>query len=149
VLHQVRPILAVAASLATVVPAAALSTPVTVPHQRSTAGEKESRTPAQQKINSQILYEIYRLRGEAEMKGVPAGKTGVRIDMDGRALVDVRVKVTQESEKAVRRAGGTITSKSARYDTIIAWVPLRNLEKLAGNPAVRAIEPAADAITNR
>ena len=98
-LHQVRSILAVATVLATVVPSAALSIPVTAPHQRSAPDEKESRTPAQQKINSQILYEIYRLRGEAEMKGVPAGKTGVRVDKDGRALVDVRVKVTQESER--------------------------------------------------
>jgi len=47
--------------------------------------EKESRTPAQQKINSQLLFEIYRLRGEAERKGVPPGPTGVKIDALGRA----------------------------------------------------------------
>ena len=33
--------------------------------QRGGASEKDSRTPAQRKINSQLLYEIYRRRGEA------------------------------------------------------------------------------------
>ena len=37
------------------------------------AGEKASRTPAQQKIDSQLPYEIYRLRGDADRKGVPPG----------------------------------------------------------------------------
>jgi hypothetical protein len=53
------------------------------------AGEKERRTSAQQKINSQLLYEIYRLRGEAERNGVPPGPTRVKVDARGRALVDV------------------------------------------------------------
>src|ERR1700752_19605 len=52
--------------------------------------EKEGRTPAQQKINSQLLYEIYRRRGEDKAKGIPPGPTDVRIDARGRALVDVR-----------------------------------------------------------
>ena len=83
------------------------------------------------------------------MKGVPAGKTGVRVDKDGRALARCAGQGYAGIGKAVRRAGSAITSKSARDDSIIAWVPLRNLEKLAGNQAVCAIEPAADAITNR
>ena len=55
--------------------------------QLPSADEKEQRTPAQQKINSQLLYEIYRLRGEAAQKAVPPGPTGVKIDARGRALV--------------------------------------------------------------
>ena len=39
--------------------------------QPAVPSEKEARTPAQAKINSQILYEIYRRRGEADSKGVP------------------------------------------------------------------------------
>jgi len=118
------------------------------PPQPPPVSEKDGRTPAQQKIDSQVLYEIYRRRGEAAKKGVPPGSTGVKLDTKGRALVDVRVDVTPAIERAIRSAGGTIVSTSAAYHSIIAWVPLLKLESLAGNPAVRAIEPAAEAMTN-
>ena len=113
--------------------------------QRPTPSEKESRTLAQKKIDSQILYEIYRLRGEATKKNVPPGPTGVRLDKTGRALVDVRVEVTPALEKLVTTLGGTIQSTSREYRSIIAWVPLKNLERLAGDRAVHAIVPAAEA----
>jgi|SRR5207249_8512780 len=111
--------------------------------------EKEARTPAQQKINSQVLYEIYRRRGEAERKGVPPGDTLVRVDRAGRALVDVRVRVTPALERQIRRLGGRIVTTTPSLDSIVAWMPLLKLERLAESPAVRAIEPAATAMTVR
>lgn len=111
--------------------------------------EKDSRTPAQQKINSQVLYEIYRERGEAEAKHVPPGPTGVRIDGTKRALVDIRADVTPAMEEKVRSLGGTIESVSAQYRSIIAWVPLLRLEELARERAVHAIEPKAEAAIKR
>jgi hypothetical protein len=62
--------------------------------QNPVPSEKEARTPAQKKINSQILYEIYRRRGDDVRNGVPPGPTGVDVDARGRALVDVRADVT-------------------------------------------------------
>src|SRR5205814_6460947 len=56
--------------------------------------EKDQRTPAQRKIDSRLLYEIYRLRGVAVQKNVPPGPTGVKIDPKGRAHVDIRAVVT-------------------------------------------------------
>lgn len=123
--------------------------PVSLPVQRPAASEKESRTPAQQKINSQLLYELYRLRGEAKRKNVPPDPTGVKLDRKNRALVDVRATVTPALQKKVRTLGGTIESTSKEYRSIIAWVPLNKLERLAADPAVRAIEPAAQAFTNK
>jgi hypothetical protein len=111
--------------------------------------EKESRTPAQQKINSQLLYEIYRRRGEAERKGVPPGSTIVRVDGQGRALVDVRAGVTPALLNRIRRLGGSIVTTTAALDSIVAWMPLLKLERLAKTDAVRAIEPAAEARTDR
>ena len=35
---------------------------------------------------------------------------------------------------------------SSEYGSIVAWVPVNKLERLAADPAVRAIEPAARAI---
>jgi hypothetical protein len=113
--------------------------------QRPMPSEKESRTPAQQKIDSQLLYELYRLRGQAKQKQVPPDPTGVRIDGTGRALVDVRADLTPALEKKVTTLGGTIRSTSHEGRSIIAWMPLKKLERLADDPAVRAIVPAAEA----
>jgi hypothetical protein len=112
------------------------------------ASEKEARTPAQRKINSQLLYEIYRRRGEERRKGVPPGPTGVDVDGRGRALVDVRAEVTPALRQSIRSAGGVIMSSSAEHRSVIARVPLLRLERLAADAAVRFIEPAAKATTN-
>ncbi len=117
--------------------------------QRATLSEKDSRTPAQRKINSQLLYELYRFRGEAKQKNVPPDPTGVKLDRKGRALIDVRAEVTPALQKNVLALGGTIESTSSEYRSIIAWVPLNRLERLAADPAVRAIEPAAQASINK
>ena len=111
------------------------------------ASEKASRTDAQKKIASPLLFEIYRLRGEAEAKGVPPGPTVARLDDRGRALVDVRVAVTDERLGAFEALDGVIVSVSKSHDSIIAWLPLLKLEHIAEDDAVRAILPAAEAMT--
>jgi hypothetical protein len=114
----------------------------------SMQSEKESRTPAQRKIDSQLLYEIYRLRGEAKQKQVPEEPTLlVRFDAKRRALVDVRADVTPVLEKKLGKLGATIVSTSREYRSIIAWVPLLALERLADDRTVIAIQPAAQAKT--
>ena len=117
--------------------------------QQTVPSEKESRTPAQRKINSQLLYEIYRLRGEAARKQVPVGDTLVRIDAKKRALVDVRAEVTPARMKQLESFDSVVISTSVRYQSIVAWVPLLKLEELAADPVVRAIEPAAESTTNK
>jgi hypothetical protein len=117
--------------------------------QGASVSEKQARTPAQRKINSQLLIEIYRRRGQAAAKRVPAGATGVKIDEAGRALVDVRADVTPALESRVTALGGIIVSSSPEHRSTIAWVPLLRLERLAQHSTVRAIEPAAQATTAR
>lgn len=109
--------------------------------------EKDGRTPAQRKIDSQLLYELYRLRGQSKAKGVPDGPTGVRLDPKHRALVDLRAEVSPALQKRVTDLGATIVSTSVEYRSIIAWMPLSRLEQIAGDPAVHAIVPAAQATT--
>jgi hypothetical protein len=111
--------------------------------------EKAARTPAQQKINSQLLYEIYKRRGEAEEKQVPRETTGVRIDADGRALVDIRAEVSASLLRTIVHVGGRVVATSAPDRSVIARVPVLRLETLAADPAVRFIEPAAEATTQR
>src|SRR4051794_31263580 len=101
-----------------------------VPGARVQSSEKESRTPAQRKINSQLLYEIYRLQGTAARKQVPPGPTIVRIDAKKRALVDVRSVVTPALRKKILAAGSAIVSSSTELHSIVAWIPLLQLERL-------------------
>jgi hypothetical protein len=114
--------------------------------QTPSVGEKSGRTPAQQKINTQILFEIYRARGEAVQKGVPP-ETGIRVDARGRTVVDVRAPVTAALLNSIRRLGGVVVSSSSAHESILARIPLLKLETLAADPAVKFIEPAAEATT--
>jgi len=117
--------------------------------QAPVPSEKELRTDAQKKIDSQVLYEIYRAQGLAAEKRVPPDPTGVRIDEKKRALIDVRAPVTAALSDAIAKLDGTVVSSSAQYNSTIAWIPLLKLEQLADNPAVVAIQPAAEATTQR
>src|SRR5262249_11703881 len=109
--------------------------------QSPAAGEKARRTPAQQKIDSQLLFEIYRARGEAERRHVPPDPTGVQIDALGRAFVDVRAPVTPELHRRIRRLGGVVVSSSAPHQSTLARIPVLKLETLAAEASVRFIEP--------
>ena len=102
---------------------------------------RDARTLAQQKINARVLTAIYHRRGDAKGKTVPASAARVQVDRHGRALVDVRAQVRPELEKKIKALGGIVLSTSRTYDSIVGWMPLQTLERLAADPTVRAIEP--------
>jgi len=116
--------------------------------QEPSINRQGARTPAQQKINAQILYEIDRARGKVAKETAPL-ETGVRIDAQRRALVDVRAPVTAALQRTIRRLGGVVLSTSPAHESTIARVPLLKLETLAADPTVKFIEPAAEATTLR
>jgi hypothetical protein len=80
---------------------------------------------------------------------VPRETTGVRIDADGRALVDIRAEVSASLLRTIVHVGGRVVATSAPDRSVIARVPVLRLETLAADPAVRFIEPAAEATTQR
>ena len=104
---------------------------------------RDARTVAQKKINSRVLSAIYRRRGDVRGKAVAKEPSTVQVDRHGRALVDVRAQVRPDLEKKIKALGGIVVSTSSTYDSIVGWVPLQTLERLATDPGVRAIEPAA------
>jgi hypothetical protein len=109
--------------------------------------EKESRTPAQKKINSQLLYALKQKRGIT--KGVPTEPIKIELDREGRALVDINANVTTEVLAQIRKLGGAVISDDARYHTIRAGLALEKLEALAKRKDVMFIAPAALAMNNR
>lgn len=111
------------------------------------ASEKDQRSKAAQKIDSQLLYALYARRGESAERGTPT-ETTVEVDPDGRTLIDVRAEVTPQLEKQVRDLGGTIVSNSTTHRSILTRFPLERLEELASSPDVSFVQPASPAVTN-
>jgi hypothetical protein len=110
--------------------------------QRHLTADRAARPASEGKINARLMSEIKIRRGDARARGMRPGSTGVHIDRHGRAYVDVRAQVTAPLQKKIAALGGRVVSTSARYDSIVAWMPLLTLERLATDDTVRAIEPA-------
>jgi hypothetical protein len=110
--------------------------------------EKDQRSPEQQKIDSQLLYAIYQMRGEAEAKGIPTDPIPLEKDAKGRVLVDIRGPVTKKALARIKKLGGTVVSSSEQYHSIIAYLPLEKVEPLARSKEVKFIAPKAQAMTN-
>lgn len=103
---------------------------------------RDVRTVAQQKINERVLAAMYHRRGDAKGNVVSMNAARVQVDRHGRALVDVRAQLRPALEKKIKALGGIVVSTSATYDSIVGWMPLLTLERLAADRTVRAIEPA-------
>jgi hypothetical protein len=113
---------------------------------QTVADEKASRTSAQKKIDSQLLYALKQKRGET--KGVPTARINLDLDEKGRALVDITANLSAELKTQIQKLGGVIVSDDARYHTIRARLPLEKLELLAKRHDIRFIAPAAQAMNN-
>jgi Subtilase family len=108
--------------------------------------EKDSRSPVQQKIDSQLLYEIQKKSGHT-IKGVPAMKTGIEPDKNGRVLVDIKAKVTADLVQQIKGVGGEVITSSEK--TIRSNLPMSQVEPLAGNDNITFIGPAVQGQTQK
>ena len=109
--------------------------------------EKESRTPAQRKLDSQLIYALRQKRGEK--RGVPTGRIDLGADAGGRVVVDIiAAPVSARLLSKIKKLGGEVVSTSEQYHTVRAGLPLEKLERLAALPEVRFISPPARAATN-
>ena len=115
--------------------------------------EKRSRTAAQKKINSQLLYAMKIRRGEpltvrGEVRTLSSAMDVAKIGEDGQVLVDIKSSVGNQLLETIKNLGGEIRYSSEKAGAIRARLPLDSLEKLAGDPGVKSISPAAIAFTN-
>jgi Subtilase family/Proprotein convertase P-domain len=116
--------------------------------------EKNSRTPAQKKMDSQLLYAMKARRGEpltagGEVRSLRSAVDIDKVDEKDRVFVDIKADVNKELIVIIERLGGKITYVSDKTRAVRARVPLESLEELASLQAVRSIRPAAKAITQR
>jgi hypothetical protein len=110
--------------------------------------EKASRSPVEQKIDSQMLYEMKQSSGEM-LKGMPVLNTGIEPDKSGKVLVDIKAKVTDDLLQQIKAADGEIIYSSESGGTIRAKLPMTQIEALASNKDVIFIGPAAEAQTQK
>lgn len=109
---------------------------------------KASRTPAQKKISSLLLYELKKRRGETISNEFETLETNVEVDSNGQTLVDIKAEVNETVLSRIQALGGKVISSFAQYQAIRARIPIEKIEVLAELPEVIFIRPAERPITN-
>src|SRR6266571_3750777 len=107
--------------------------------------DKASRTPAQQKIDSQLLYAEKIWRGES----IPAYQTlsvDVGADGTGSLVVDISAAIDDRLLKSLADMGVQIDNVSVQYHSLRAMTSLGQLETIAGLPDVVFIQPKQEAM---
>lgn len=103
--------------------------------------EKQTRSPAHAKIDSQLLLmrdaDGFSIRPVA----VPL-RNHLSADSNGRVEVDITAQVDAGLLAVIENLGGVIISSVPRFDAVRARLPLRALETLAEENAVTNIRPA-------
>jgi hypothetical protein len=110
--------------------------------------EKGSRTPAQQKIDSNLLYEARQRRGLPAAPGVPALQTGIAVGPSGEVVVDITATAVGSLPGAVANLGGKVLDSQSGYRSLRAVLPLDALETLAARPEVLFIQPKQEGMLN-
>ncbi len=110
--------------------------------------EKASRTPAERKIDSQLLYANKMRQGLPIADGVLRQQVDLDRDTKGRILLDIKTTVSPALLQEIRALGGHVLDDFPQYRAIRAALPLAGMEKLAARPDVAFIEPAVRATTS-
>ncbi len=111
--------------------------------------EKESRTPEQRKLASQLLQAVRESRGQQMATGVTLEPAGINADNSGMVLVDITASVSDALLENIEKLGGEIIFPSAEYKAVRARIPLSTVETIAGYSEVTFIRQAAPATTSR
>ena len=109
--------------------------------------EKASRSPAQRKISSRLLYAAKMRAGLPIAVGGAALRNEVPVAADGTVLVDLRANVTPHLLSWVEVLGGSVVNHFANRHSVRARIPLDRVEDLAALPEVLSVQPADRAYT--
>ncbi len=113
--------------------------------------EKDSRTTAQRKLGSQLVYAIKAANSEALTPSMPSMPSAVDSlnSSAGGVLVDLRATVSSDLAAAISQAGGQVIYASATSRGVRARIPLAAMEAIASRADVQFIKPATHARTHR
>lgn len=116
------------------------------------SAEKNARTPAQQKIESNILQKMSAMRQagltsqNAQMRNANkfSDKHGVQVDEQGKIYVYLRPTKSatfEQLESIALQNGATLGPTNAAFKIVQAWIPFEKLEDVAGESAIASIQP--------
>ena len=111
--------------------------------------DKAARTPAQKKIDSNIIYTVRMLAGKPVANGVPFLDTGVDLDDNDNIVVDMVANVTDQLLQQLTAAGAQVLYKNAGLRSIRAILPPNQIEGIASSPDVIFISPKQGSATTR
>jgi hypothetical protein len=109
--------------------------------------EKDGRTSAQQKIDSQLIYERKMEGGQPIADGIWAIETDLPYAGDGHLIVDVRARDGSDLASRLPGAGIEIVWTSDDGSSLRAHVNIDQVETLAADPDVVFIQPRQGAMT--
>lgn len=110
--------------------------------------EKNRRTPAQQKIDSNLLYRYRMARNEPAVEGLADLQSSVATDAEGFVDVDIVADVSDELVSFLKKRGAEIVAVLPQYRSIVARVPIQTVEMIAGRSDVIFVQPKHDSQNN-
>ncbi|HKA36977.1 MAG TPA: S8 family serine peptidase, partial [Thermoanaerobaculia bacterium] len=120
--------------------------PEALAQMKAIADDKRARTPAQKKIDSNLIYASRQTRGQPAATGVPMLQTFIDVGPAGDTVVDITGVVTPSLIARLQELGGSVVDSQPSYRSLRAIVPLASLEPLAEHPGVIFIQPKQEAM---
>ena len=116
---------------------------------RTLLEEKAARTPARRKMDSHLIHAAKRHRGEPFVAAVPDLELDLKLEPDGRVLVDITGTASPQLLALVAQ-GGSARSSAAfpQFHAVRALAALGQLESLAASNDVTSLRRAVPARLN-
>jgi hypothetical protein len=110
--------------------------------------EKASRTPTQQKIDSQLIYAMKMQRAEPIALGVSTLEIDVNANAQGRVVVDISGTVDDKLLQSLANNGAAVLVSTPEYHSVRVEVALNRLESIAALDGVNFIQPKMEYMLN-
>ena len=121
--------------------------PQVVAQMNALLAEKASRTPAQLKMDSQLVYAAKMARGEPIAPNVATLRVSFSDVTERGVVLDVRADVSDVLMDQMRALGADVLDASAPYRNIRIRVAVGQIEAIAGLPDVTYVQPKQEAVT--
>src|SRR4029453_11123250 len=105
-----------------------------------------TRSPAQRKMDSRLIYATKMKRGEQIAAGVQTLAVEIPLNEQGEAIIGITARVNAALLSRLEGAGATILSSFPKYNSIRVEVSLDAVEFIAGLAEVIYVQPGQEAI---
>src|SRR5262245_41999152 len=124
--------------------------PVALAQIEALLKEKDSRTGAQRKMDSQLIYALKMWRGAMIAEGVRTLETNMRYNNQGKMTLDLKVtRVSDALLIQLQSYGADIVNSVPEHNSIRIQGAMNQIEAIAALPDVMYIQPKQEAITGR